>query len=77
MFAELNSVMILIFAFTFMPKPSLQQLGEWKLTKFELMEIFHGSVTMIKSSSERKYEFVLFKYITYNYKSKSFLLRNV
>ena len=65
MLAELNSLMILIFAFIFMLKPSLQQLGEWKLTKFELTEIFPASVTMIESSSERKYEFMFINYLKY------------
>ena len=65
MLDELNLHMISIFVFIFMLKPSLQQLGEWKLTKFELTEIFPGSVTMLKSSKERKYEFVLNNYLKF------------
>ena len=65
MLIELNSIIILIFAVIFMLKPSLQKLGEWKLTKFELTEIFPGSVTMIKSSNERRYEFVFANYLKY------------
>ena len=65
MLIELNSIIILIFAVIFMLKPSLQELGEWKLTKFEKTEIFPGSVTMIKSSNERKYEFAFANYLKY------------
>ena len=65
MLAELNLLMILIFAFILMLKPSLQQLGEWKLTKFELTEISPASVTMIESSNERKYEFMFINYLKY------------
>ena len=59
MFRQLKIVLLAIGLFIFEIKPSLQQLGEWKLTKFERMEIRNESVTEIKSSKERKYAFKL------------------
>ena len=50
-----NIFLIAILGLIFVLKPSLQQLGEWKLTKFELMEIPRGAVKLIKSTNERKY----------------------
>ena len=32
-------------------------LGEWKLTKFQLLEVPQGAIKILKSSNERKYEF--------------------
>ena len=65
MFLIFNSFVIAILGLLFLLKPSSQQLGQWKLTKFELTEIFPGSVTMIKSSNERRYEFVFANYLKY------------
>ena len=50
-----NVFLIAILGLTFVLKPSLQQLGEWKLTKFDLTEIPRGAVSMIQSTNERKY----------------------
>ena len=50
-----NMFWIVILGLTFLLKPSLQQLGEWKLTKFDLTEIPRGAVSMIQSTNERKY----------------------
>ena len=50
-----NIFLIAILGLIFVLKPSLQQLGEWKLTKFELMEIPRGAVKLIKSTNKRKY----------------------
>ena len=50
-----NIFLIAILGLIFVLKPSLQQLGEWKLTKFELMEIPRGAIKLIKSTNERKY----------------------
>ena len=55
MFLILNTFVIAFLGLAFVLKPSSQQLGQWKLTKFELMSIARGSVTMIESTNERKY----------------------
>ena len=50
-----NIFVIAILGLIFVLKPSLQHLGEWKLTKFEKMEIPRSAVSMIQSTNERKY----------------------
>ena len=55
MFLIFNTSIIAVLGLIFALKPSSQQLGEWKLTKFELMGISRGAVSVIKSTNERKY----------------------
>ena len=50
-----NIFVIAILGLIFVLKPSLQEVGEWKLTKFEKMEIPRSAVSMIQSTNERKY----------------------
>ena len=55
MILAFNIFLIVILGLIFALKPSVQQLGEWKLKKFDLMEIPRGAVLMIQSTNERKY----------------------
>ena len=55
-----NTFLIAILGLAFVLKPSLQELGEWKLTRFDKMSISRGSVTMIESTNDRKYECLSF-----------------
>ena len=50
-----NTFLIAILGLAFVLKPSLQQFGEWKLTRFDKMSISSGSVTTIESTNDRKY----------------------
>ena len=55
MFLIFNTFVIALLGLAFVLKPSLQELGEWKLTRFDKMSISRGSVTMIESTKDRKY----------------------
>ena len=52
-----NTFVMAILGLAFVLKPSSQELGEWKLTKFEKMSISSGSVTKIESTNDRKYTY--------------------
>ena len=55
MYVAIKILLPLMVFFHFVAKPSFQQqIGEWKLAKFELLNINVTSVNILESSTEKR-----------------------